>query len=104
MTFRAILAWSMFIASTVAEPVCMLLWYYNKINEEQMVGVTLLLSLLAGSFVIFGIGMGADLLRWTWASLDCRQNSWRVGSLVWVNCGRFVAWAGRLWAACMWSG
>ena len=47
MTFRAILAWSMFIASMVAEPVCMLLWYYNKISEKQMVGVTLLLSLLA---------------------------------------------------------
>jgi hypothetical protein len=40
----------MIITSTVAEPVCMLLWYYNKINEEQVVGVTVLLPLLALQF------------------------------------------------------
>jgi hypothetical protein len=47
---KVVIAWAMFVASTVATPVFMGLWYWDKINEKQMVGATLFLSLLALSF------------------------------------------------------
>jgi hypothetical protein len=50
VTLRALLAWAMFVASTVAEPVCMLLWYLDKITTRQMVGLTLFLGLVALQF------------------------------------------------------
>jgi hypothetical protein len=50
VTFKVVLAWTLLITSLVATPIFMGVWYYDKINEKQMVGVTLLLSLLALSY------------------------------------------------------
>jgi hypothetical protein len=45
-----ILAWTLLIGSLGATPPCMWLWYSGRISEKDMVGLTLLLSLLALAF------------------------------------------------------
>ena len=44
---RIIISWTMLIAGTIGGAVSMWAWRQDKINEKQMVGLTLLLSWLA---------------------------------------------------------
>lgn len=45
--FKLILAWSLLVTSLAATPICMWMWKQGKFSETDMVGLTLLLSLLA---------------------------------------------------------
>lgn len=50
---RLVIAWCMFLGSTIGEAVTTVLWLQNMISTRALVGITLLLSWLALQFESF---------------------------------------------------